>query len=178
MSDDIIARIVIKALDQPDPFGPQGALRLFSSPSKRARACLHDGQITDEERRGAHIRWMETLFWPQDAVNFAVTNRSSVEHVLPRSATGQWIADFPAAMLIHTELFGNLCLVPRNLNKDLGNGQYAQKRPGYLALPPQYKSAHDVASAEQWTMHAIQDRTNRLAKMAVAALRLREPPAA
>jgi len=31
------------------------------------------------ERRGAHVRWLETLFWPESAVNFTGTNDCSVE---------------------------------------------------------------------------------------------------
>jgi hypothetical protein len=171
-----IVRIIIAALNQidkdVDPFGGDGELRMSRSWKERARSRLQDGQITDPRRRGAHIRWLETLFWPDSAVNFAGTNECSVEHVLPRGATGQWIADFPNSIHIHTEQFGNLCLVPKDVNERIGNGQYAEKRPVFLKLPKECKSAHDVAKAKLWTMASVQARTDQLRQKALPALGL------
>lgn len=171
-----IVDIVINALDQiddgEDPFGGEGELRMSRSWKDRARARLADGQITDPRRRGAHVRWLETLYWPEAQVNFAGTNDCSIEHVLPRAATGQWMTDFPSAIHIHTEQFGNLCLVPKAVNERIGNGQYAEKRAAFLKLAKECKSAHDVAKAKAWTMAAVQARTEQLKAKALPALGL------
>lgn len=176
VDDGKIIDIVIKALNQiddgVDPFGPQGELRMSRSWKDRARSRLQDGQITDQKRRGAHVRWLETLYWPASAINFAATNDTSVEHVLPRGANGQWLTDFPQAIHIHTEQFGNLCLVPKAMNADIGNQQYAKKRSAFASLGAEYKSARDVAKAKTWTMAAVQARTDQLRDKALPALGL------
>jgi hypothetical protein len=82
------------------------------------------------------------------------------------------VTDFPQAIHIATEQFGNLCLVPKGVNADLGNQQYGGKRPAYLALAPIYKSAKDVGKAKAWTMAQVQARTNELAQKAIPALGL------
>ena len=118
------------------------------------------------------MRWLETLYWPAGAINFAATNDCNVEHVLPRGAKGQWVTDFPQSIHIHTEQFGNLCLAPRELNDRLGNGQYAEKRAAFLKLGKDLKSAQDVAKAKAWTMASVQKRTEHLCQMALPALGL------
>ncbi len=171
-----ITQMVIDALDQIDkdidPFGPDGELRMSKSWKDRARARLKDGQITDPRRRGAQVRWLETLYWPAGAVNFGATNDCNVEHVLPRGAKGQWMTDFPQSIHIHTEQFGNLCLVPKALNESLGNGQYAEKRAAFAKLPKDMKSAQDVAKAKAWTTAAVVGRTEQLYQKALPALGL------
>jgi len=122
------------------------------------------------DRRGAHVRWLETLYWPDSAVNFAATVNTSVEHVLPQRADGKWLKDFPEAIHIHSHQFGNLCLIPKSLNEELKNNQYAKKRRALKELGEEYRSARDVAAAAQWNMGAVQARTDRLKSMALKAL--------
>jgi hypothetical protein len=176
VDDHNIIRIVIAALNQidddVDPFGGEGELRMSRSWKDRARSRLQDGQITDPKRRGAHVRWLETLYWPEPQMNFTGTNDCSVEHVLPRGANGQWVTDFPKAIHIHTEQFGNLCLVPKGVNERIGNSQYGEKRSAYLKLAKEYKSAHEVAKAKLWTMASVQARTDLLKLKALPALGL------
>jgi hypothetical protein len=176
VDEHAITGMIIDALDQIDkdidPFGPEGELRMSRSWKDRARARLKDGQITDPRRRGAQVRWLETLYWPAGAINFGATNDCNVEHVLPRGAKGQWTTDFPQSIHIHTEQFGNLCLVPKALNESLGNGQYAEKRAAFSKLSKDLKSANDVAKAKTWTMAAVQARTEQLFQKALPALGL------
>jgi hypothetical protein len=105
-------------------------------------------------------------------VNFTATNGSSVEHVLPRRPTGQWLTDFPEAINIHAEQFGNLCLVPKSMNEGVGNSDYAAKLAEFGTLPETYKSALEVATFPNWTMAAVHQRTDRLCKLASQALGL------
>ena len=82
------------------------------------------------------------------------------------------MTDFPNAIHIHTEQFGNLCLVPKDVNERIGNSQYADKRPVFLKLAKECKSAHDVAKAKTWTMASVQARTEQLKAKALPALGL------
>jgi hypothetical protein len=179
VDDHHIARIVIDVLDQVDkdidPFGPEGELRMSRTWKERARSRVQDGQITDPRRRGAHVRWLETLYWPVSAINFGATNDCSVEHVLPRGANGKWLTDFPQSIHIYTEQFGNLCLVPKAINERIGNDQYAEKRAAYAKLSKDCKSAQDVAKAKAWLPAAVQARTDALSAKALAALGLAPP---
>lgn len=175
VEDEHLVEMIVEALDQSDtidPFGPGGALRLSRNWKERVRSRLQDGQIRDARRRGAHVRWLESLYWPASLVNFGATNDSSVEHVLPQRPTGQWLADFPKGIHISSEQFGNLCLVPKDVNEKLGNQQYAEKRKAYRALPKHFKSAHDVADAAKWTIAAVEARNEALRLKALQALGL------
>jgi len=177
VSDRRLAEAMIAAMDQiddkQDPFAHGGVLRLSAAYRARVVNRLQDGQITDAARRGAHVRWLEALYWPAAAVNFSATNGSSVEHVLPQRPTEQWLKDFPQAINIHAEQFGNLCLIPKALNEGLGNDQYKTKRAALKALPAHYKSAHDVAKSTSWTMASVQTRNERLKVLAISALGLK-----
>jgi len=171
--DRTICDKVIRALAQidknVDPFGANGALHLSKEHKTRIPSRLHDGQVLDPERRGAHVRWLETLYWGE-TVDFTATMDASVEHVLPQRADGQWLKDFPEAIHIHAEQFGNLCLIPKTLNRDLQNLAYAQKRKAFRKLDQAYRSAHDVASATSWTMSAVHARSDRLKELALTEL--------
>lgn len=148
-----------------------GALYIPKSYKDRVRANLK-APIEDVQRLGAHVRWLETLHWP-DALPHAPTNDTSVEHILPRNPTGAWTEVFPPDKIaIYTDLIGNLCLLPKSLNWDLGNGQYPEKRAAYAALPELHRSAREAALAEAWNMEAVDKRTDDLAKRTIAALRL------
>jgi hypothetical protein len=171
---DIIVEAVTQIQEGKDPFEyrDHGALRVSSKWRKRAAARLEDGQIADRFRRGAHVRWTETLYWPTDEVDFRPTDDTSVEHVLPKRSGGQWLKDFPAEQHIYSEKFGNLCLLPKEVNMRLVDAQYAQKRPAFLQLPLQYRSVHDVALSEVWDTAAVDARTLQLADRVAAALAL------
>jgi hypothetical protein len=175
LDEDHLIDIVVDALnqtDESDPFGPGGALRLSRNWKERVRSRLQDGQIVDARRRGAHVRWLETLYWPQNAVSFAATNDTSVEHVLPQRPVGQWLTDFPKGIHINAEQFGNLCLVPKDMNERLGNQQYCDKRKAYRTLPKHFKSAHDVAAAPKWAIASVEARNEALKQKALQALGL------
>ncbi len=174
--EQAIVSVIIRALDQidrnVDPFAPRNRLALSSAHKDTIRSRLREGQLRNDETRGAHVRWLETLYWPQDGVNFEATQDSSVEHVLPRRPDGQWSVDFPERPAYYTECLGNLCLIPKELNASIGNAQFVLKRPQLRALPPYFKSAREVAQAARWDSKAIEQRNARLSHVAGVALGL------
>jgi len=176
--EQTIVSVIIRALDQidrnVDPFAPRNRLALSSAHKDTIRKRLREGQLRNDETRGAHVRWLETLYWPQDGVNFEATQNSSVEHILPRRPDGQWSVDFPERPAYYTECLGNLCLIPKELNGSIGNSQYKLKRPQLRALPPYFKSAREVAQATRWDSKAIEERNARLGNLAGIALELIE----
>lgn len=176
------AKALSSAIDQIDaglnPFakrmrdGRFGALAFFSQAKAQARGALRAPLPDDYEVYGPIVRWLESLDW-KDGVPRRLFADSSVEHVLPRSHAGSWavaIADDTERELCKN-LLGNLCLIPRDLNDDLVNEDYAAKRRGYLSTDrAKYRGAHDVAQHATWTAAEIRSRTEALASRAEAEL--------
>jgi uncharacterized protein DUF262/uncharacterized protein DUF1524 len=172
---DNVVQAIVQIQGQYDPFDfrQRGVLAVGAKWRKRALTRLQDGQIADKYRRGAHVRWTETLFWPPSEVDFRATEKTNVEHVLPKRPGGQWLKHFPEQAHIYAEKFGNLCLLPEEVNTRLYDGQYPDKRPALLKLAPHYRSALDVAQSPVWDPAAVDARTQRLAEMAASALSLK-----
>lgn len=167
---DRIAKGIAQLRDRQNPFLGGREMFVTSTQRKQAMRRLEDGQFDDRHRRRAHVRWLETQLWDGERVpERAVQREVTVEHVLPRRASGQWEVDFPNNLAIYAEKIGNLCLVPRD---ELKAEQFAVKRPAYLAFDPQHRSVHDVAKYETWNAAAVDDRTEKLRLIAANALRL------
>ena len=98
-----------------------------------------------------------------------MAREKTVEHVLPRRASGQWLIDFPTNVAIYAEKIGNLCLLPHD---NLKAEQYEIKRAAYLKFKGPHRSISDVATYERWNAQAVDERTNKLTELAVNALRL------
>ncbi len=176
------ARALSRAIDQIDaglnPFkrwadkGVVGALCVFHEQKAQVRGALR-APITDErEIYGPIVRWIESLSWPQ-GVPPKLYQDTSVEHVLPRSHGAEWRDAIPD----ETErercknLLGNLCLLPAALNDSLANQGPAAKRRALRGVDPElFRGAHDIASREVWDAVAIEERTERLARLAEAHL--------
>jgi hypothetical protein len=98
-----------------------------------------------------------------------MTDDVTVEHVLPKGGSAWWNERFPdpalRAELAH--LIGNLLLVTYEQNKAADNKPYAKKRSVFFDTPnvPIYAVTKDIASIEEWTLHAIEDRHERLVRI-------------
>jgi hypothetical protein len=93
----------------------------------------------------------------------------TVEHVLPRGSTSWWNGFFPDSAL-RTELanlLGNLVLLTYEQNKEADNKPYPKKRQVYFDTPnaPIHAVTKDIASIEEWTLQAIEDRHERLVRI-------------
>jgi hypothetical protein len=119
----------------------------FRSPNQSGRGALYFGADHKAQARGAlmapmpedsfHgpiVRWLETLHWSENLPKRATDDRS-VEHVLPRTHGDDWVAAFPSEAEREKlkNMLGNFCLLPRELDRSLGNTGFAEKklsRPG------------------------------------------------
>jgi len=91
----------------------------------------------------------------------------TLEHIVPRNPN---MAEWPTFLTdeIITEYvprLGNLALVPRTLNKSLGNRPFNSKRPVYLNA--ELKLTKDIANEQDWSPEVIERRQNELAKLAL-----------
>jgi hypothetical protein len=89
-----------------------------------------------------------------------------VEHILPRAPDGAWLDQFSDENE-RAELrgrLGNFCLLPKQVNEDLGNDQWDRKRKAYRNLDKGFRGAFDAAGYEKWNADAINKRTHNMAE--------------
>ena len=158
-----------------DPFrfrvDAYGALTFSRGMKEKARLALR-GSLIGDEKRGAIARWLETLQWGTPLPK-GCTDDASVEHVLPQTPQGSWVDNFtPEALEYWTNRIGNLCIIPKQMNYDVGNSEWAIKAGAYRSLGAKFKGAEQVAAKREWDADALKERTEKLAQLAEKALRI------
>ena len=96
------------------------------------------------------------------------TDPGTVEHVLPENPAGEWAEVFPPDRWeAVVDRLGNLTLLERTLNRNVGNAGYQAKRAAYESSG--YALAREVAdlAPEEWTPALLEARQRRLAARAV-----------
>ena len=96
------------------------------------------------------------------------TDPGTVEHVLPENPAGEWAEVFPPDRWdAAVDRLGNLTLLERALNRDVGNAGYPAKRAAYESSG--YALTREVAdlAPEEWTPALLEERQRRLAARAV-----------
>jgi uncharacterized protein with ParB-like and HNH nuclease domain len=93
-------------------------------------------------------------------------DNNSIEHILPQSPNGQWqLEDEKFEKL--TDRLGNLCLLKKSLNKDLGNKGFDDKKLVY-ATSAFITTADISAKFDHWDENAINSRQADMGKAAEA----------
>jgi hypothetical protein len=138
--------------------------------------------LTTNERRGAIVRWIETLHWGKNVPSSA-TNDSSVEHVLPVTATESWVTAFSDDdREACTNRLGNLFILDKETNEKIGNKDWHVKIEAYRRHRTTFRGAGLVVDHCQmlaavgqpvpWNAQTIADLTELLAAKAEKALAL------
>lgn len=89
----------------------------------------------------------------------------TLEHVLPQNPQG--VAS-PTDVEMHArsyKLLGNVCILNRSANSDLGNMDFEAKSKALKNSP--YALTAEIAKNSQWTISEIEKRQRRLAELAV-----------
>lgn len=89
----------------------------------------------------------------------------TLEHVLPRKPGGNWPGFKAEEAGAYASRLGNMVLLRASSNHNLGNNPFPVKQPTYQASP--YILTNMLASVTRWTPAAINDRQDKLAKLAV-----------
>ena len=100
------------------------------------------------------------------------TDPGSVEHVLPENPAGEWAEAFPPnrwEAAVHR--LGNLTLLERTLNREVGSAGYPTKRAAYEKSRYALTRAIPDLAPEAWTPALIDERQRRLAARAVQVWR-------
>lgn len=88
----------------------------------------------------------------------------SIEHILPQSPNDTWEVDDDEIERLSGRL-GNLCLLEKNLNRDLGNGSYKEKVEVYKKST--FKETAAIAeNYSQWNSNAINSRQAKMGRCA------------
>ncbi len=91
----------------------------------------------------------------------------TVEHILPQNHTEAW-GNTPNGFADGTETYiwrlGNLTLLPKELNNELGNADFSTKVAGYRDHC--LKVSEDVCNSPEWTAQAIDQRQRNMAEIA------------
>ena len=100
------------------------------------------------------------------------TDPGSVEHVLPENPAGEWADVFPPdrwETAVHR--LGNLTLIERTLNREVGSAGYPTKRAAYEKSRYALTRAIPDLAPEAWTPALLDERQRRLAARAVQVWR-------
>ncbi len=95
----------------------------------------------------------------------------NVEHVLPQNPQGNWSSFSDQEVEDMVYRIGNMALLTKGANKDIGNASYALKLP-VLANAPFELTQKLAADNEDWTPSRIEGRQKALAKLASAVWRI------
>ncbi|MDX2204631.1 MAG: DUF262 domain-containing HNH endonuclease family protein [Hyphomicrobiaceae bacterium] len=160
--------------------GPRALYFAKGTALRRAMKALR-APLVSEEKRGAVVRWIETLLWSGE-VPRQCTDDASVEHVLPKASVGAWQTLFSEEERdASLNLLGNLCLIDKSTNIFLGNKEWDFKKSEYLKKADIFKGLGQVldVSAQMalqndprpWSARTVAQLTERLARIGDQALR-------
>lgn len=91
----------------------------------------------------------------------------TLEHVLPLNPEENWPQFTKDEVRTYAKRIGNLCLLPKKLNKDVKNSDQKTKYAVYKDAP--YALTSQIAETDVWNIAAICKRQGGLAQLAVKA---------
>ena len=160
------ARAVKNTSDDKMLYGPKGALELTDNELMKFIDTLNKSRKRDRQRRLLMMRLEAAM--PNGSI-LEMTSDVTVEHILPKGGGAAWESYFPdKGMRVEAaNLLGNLTLLTDAQNTACGSKSYADKRKVFFNTPnaPIHALTRDVASVEDWTMRAIEERHERLVRI-------------
>lgn len=160
------ARAVKHVGDDKMLYGPKGALELTEKEQMAFFATLNRSRKRDRQRRLLLLRLEAAM--PNGRM-LHMTDDVTVEHVLPKAGGAWWNDRFPDKMRRSeaANLLGNLVLITYAQNALADTKPYPEKRKIFFNTPgaPIHELTRDIASIEEWTLNAIEERHERLVRI-------------
>lgn len=94
----------------------------------------------------------------------------TVEHILPLNPNEQWIDSFGDNWQLFNKRLGNMALVTKTMNKELGQKAFEAKRD-LLEQSPYAVNAH-IQEYDEWNSQTVESRQGKLANMAAHLWRI------
>ncbi len=171
----------LDAVPPRDPFDKdaEGPLTISEYLQYKAKENLKRPFVHPAKRRSV-MRWLETLLWQSDdppGVPRNCTTGVTVEHIVPLSLTPDWTKAFTEQQ--HDKvcnLIGNLCIIPGEINKQIGNGSWLSKKHAFMKLKEEFKLAGQVTVEKKWTPSEVRNWTKKLAKLGADELKFGPTP--
>ncbi|MCX7359527.1 MAG: DUF262 domain-containing protein [Alphaproteobacteria bacterium] len=145
--------------------GKQRALLLTEAEQMKFFATLNRSRKRDRQRRLLLMRLEAAM--PGGRI-VSMTDDATVEHVLPKNGGPWWNERFPDPALRNelANLLGNLTLLSYDQNSGADNKPYPEKRKIYFDTKATiYTLTKDIAPIEDWSLHAIEERHERLVRI-------------
>lgn len=143
----------------------KAAYQFSSRQLAQARGTLRAGMTDSSQYRPLVKLYESDLASSKGLLKPRKIYLSHVEHILPRASDGAWLDHFPDENM-RAELrghLGNFCLLPKQVNEDLGNEQWATKRNAYRNVDKCFRGAIEAATYQRWNAEAINKRTQDIA---------------
>lgn len=160
------ARAVKFAGDDKQLYGPKGALELTEGEHLKFIARLNRSAKRDRQRRLLMMRLEASM--PGGSL-LSMNDDTTVEHILPKAGGAWWNERFPDKRLREdaANVLGNLILITHEQNETADIKSYPEKRKIFFNWPgaPIHALTKDIASIDEWTMDAIEARTERLIRI-------------
>jgi hypothetical protein len=150
------------------------ALRPIYRSDEAFRADFAEKSIKTTQSRNAKIvRYLLRKLEKQaGGVDFDPESATyTIENVLPQSPEDGWEAFSDRDLETFAYRLGNMVMLESGKNKDLANKPYAEKRPVLLSSGLQL-TCELARENDEWTPDRIQNRQERLAKLATAVWRV------
>lgn len=150
-------------------YGPKGALELTDAEHLKMIARLNRSAKRDRSRRLLLMRLEAAM---PGGSTLGITDDATVEHILPKAGGAWWNERFPDKRRRDdaANVLGNLTLVTHDQNELADVKDYAAKRRIFFNFPgaPIHALTKDIANIDDWTMDAIDARTERLVRILCA----------
>lgn len=147
----------------------KGALELTEAELLKMIARLNKSAKRDRSRRLLLMRLEAAM--PGGSL-LSITDDATVEHILPKAGGAWWNDRFPDKRLRDdaANVLGNLILVTHDQNELADVKDYNTKRKIFFNFPgaPVHSLTKDIANIDDWTMDAIEARTERLVRILCA----------
>jgi hypothetical protein len=138
-----------------------GALAVTDALRRDVLKALRARKFQDKPYSRPLVKRLSVLLGDDEAM---LSDRSTVEHVLPRNAASvtTWRPEFRTERQVSecTYRLGNLALLTSSENHRAGHSPFDEKRP--ILAGSCYALAREAASEDSWTRHTIEQRTERL----------------
>ena len=94
----------------------------------------------------------------------------TVEHILPENPRDEWCSHFGDNWRFFTQRIGNMALVTKTENKELGQKAFAEKKD--VLLQSECDINHDVGDYSEWSSRSVESRQKNMAERAVRLWRI------
>lgn len=149
-----MARELREAMSRYVPLDAQFVEAFSTARVSRARLARYYLRALEKQRKGDPQ--------PEYVANEEVTD-IDLEHVLPLTPGEEWNVENDVARTAQ-RLLGNMALVKKNQNRDMGNKPFSEKREIFRSSA--YFTTQDIAKFETWDLGTIRERQTGLAEIA------------